>query len=526
MAGMADTTFAPKHVPRKWLLRAVLVVVFTSGALAAVEVVARMIDGYRLTSLRLDLSRSRLSPAETERRAESKKWWGAADAWPYVEKLPTAAGVDRNWFQAKPPERTPAPPDGDLEARARRYDRIPLEANYEWNRGAVAHAVCRGYDGYEGTFNQLDDMYVFDPIDGSEFPTFRFLRSASYPSGLRTNAFGWRGADIAVTKPPQTVRIAFVGASTTVGFHAEPYSYPEVAGLWLQRWADVRHPGLRVETINAGREAVNSRSIQAIVRQELVPVEPDLVVYYEGANQFWPADYIWTPLPRRVSGKAYSVLSAYSALGRRLESAMTLLRGPGSEPFKPGIKVNWPPALNEQDPDLAYPDLPIQLPRILSDVDTIRRALDAEGSALVMTSFEWLVHPGMMLDPQRDAVLFAYLNTKYFPFSYAHMRRFLDFQNRVFRKYAASHGLDFIDFAAQYPQDPRLFDDAIHMTRAGVRMQAWIMFNGLVPIIERRLASGEWPRPARHRLPSHPAFGERQLVLLKAIRAGCGAAAN
>ncbi len=47
-----------------------------------------------------------------------------------------------------------------------------------------------------------------------------------------------------------------------------------------------------------------------------------------------------------------------------------------------------------------------------------------------------------------------------------------------------------------YPRDPRLFDDAIHMTHAGIRLQAWIVFNGLVPIIERRLAAHEWPRPA------------------------------
>jgi hypothetical protein len=139
----------------------------------------------------------------------------------------------------------------------------------------------------------------------------------------------------------------------------------------------------------------------------------------------------------------------------------------------------------------------------------------------VMTSFEWLVYPGMTLDPQRDAFLFDYLNTKYWPFSYAHMRRLLDFQNRVFRKFASVHGLDFIDIAGAYPRDPRLFDDAIHMTRAGAYLQAWIVFNGLVPVIERHLASHEWPRPDRHVLAHHPAFGERRLVPMTGIRAAC-----
>jgi hypothetical protein len=141
-----------------------------------------------------------------------------------------------------------------------------------------------------------------------------------------------------------------------------------------------------------------------------------------------------------------------------------------------------------------------------------------------MTSFAWLVYPGMVVDPARDADLLAYLNTTFWPFTYAHMRRFLDFQTRVFRKYALLHHLDFVDVAAAYPRDPRLFDDAIHMTHAGVRLQAWIVFNGLVPILERRLASNEWPRAATHSLSMHPAFSGRRLVSMTEVRAACGTA--
>jgi hypothetical protein len=521
---MPDEASPRKPVAPRWLLRIVLVVAVTVIALGGAEVITRIIDGYRLTSPRLVLSRNPLPPPESARRAESQKWWGRADAWPFVEKLPTAAGVDRSWFQANPPERPLREPDPDLAARARRYPRISLEANYEWNRNLVARAICRGYDGYEVTFSQLEDLYVFDPTDGSELPTFRFLRNASYPSYLHTNNFGWRGRDIALNKPPRTIRIAFVGASTTVGFHAESYSYPELVGLWLERWAGARHPELSIDVINAGREAVNSRSLQAIVRQELIPVEPDLVVYYEGANQFWPADFVGTPLPlrSRVSGLARGLLASYSAVGRRLENAVARAIEPGAEPVKPPMIVTWPHDLDEHDPDLAYSGLPLQLPRILADLETMRRELDVEGSRLMLTSFEWLVYPGMTLDSQRDAVLFAYLNKKYWPFSYAHMRRFLDFQNRVFRKYAAQHALEFIDVAGAYPPEPRLFDDAIHMTRAGMHLQAWIVFNGLVPVIERRLASREWPRPARRTLAAHPAFGDRRLVPITDLRAACG----
>jgi hypothetical protein len=76
--------------------------------------------------------------------------------------------------------------------------------------------------------------------------------------------------------------------------------------------------------------------------------------------------------------------------------------------------------------------LPVQLPRILHDLDTIRGATTDGGSVLMLSSFVWLVAPGMVLDSARDVLIYRELNERYWPFSYAHMRRFVDFENRVF----------------------------------------------------------------------------------------------
>jgi hypothetical protein len=114
------------------------------------------------------------------------------------------------------------------------------------------------------------------------------------------------------------------------------------------------------------------------------------------------------------------------------------------------------------------------------------------------------------------------INTTYWPYSYAHIRRYLDFKTRALRKYAAAHQLDFVDVADSFPRDPRLFADAIHPTRAGTRLQAWMVFNALVPIVERGIAAGQWPRPATLHLSRHPAFPGRRLVPIAQVRAGCG----
>ncbi len=64
----------------------------------------------------------------------------------------------------------------------------------------------------------------------------------------------------------------------------------------------------------------------------------------------------------------------------------------------------------------------------------------------------------------------------------------------MFAEYARAHDLAFIDVARLMPFDPDLFIDAIHNSYAGERLRAWVFLQGLVPIVERHLKSGAWPR--------------------------------
>src|SRR5262249_28152724 len=161
-----------------------------------------------------------------------------------------------------------------------------------------------------------------------------------------------------------TVRIVFVGASTTISSHHMPHSYPEFIGHWLDLWVRERGLKVRIETLNAGRESIGSPSIAAIVRQEALPLQPDLVVYYEGANQFdiestvpnvpqGPAVRPADPEPRGALAVALHRTSRYSALSRRIEAALGLMASPtsGREWLKPDYRVVWPEGVDEFDPD-------------------------------------------------------------------------------------------------------------------------------------------------------------------------------
>jgi hypothetical protein len=252
-------------------------------------------------------------------------------------------------------------------------------------------------------------------------------------------------------------------------------------------------------------------------------MQPDLVVYYEGANQFFleslvpdmpPAKPPSVTLAATAAPSWLRDLTRYSALARRLQAALGALEDnlDGREPVKPDYRLKWPKGLDENDPQLDFPDLPVNLNTIQADLDRMRADLATVDAELAVSSFAWFAKDGMVLDPVRHKYILQFLNRTKWPFRYRDIARLSAFQNRVFKKYAIVHGLPFIDVARDMPSDPDLYSDAIHNTFNGLRVRAWVVFQQLVPIIEQRLASGRWPRRTE-RVEHRPLFEPKESTL-------------
>jgi hypothetical protein len=491
------------------------VVVIVCGVFAA-EAVGRGLDGYRLDSVALRRRRES-RPQVGEERPDLR----------YVSKIPQAASVSLGWYVERPPVIPRIPLTPALRKRADAYPTEPWSAFFEWNLAYLRQQACR--DTRDVVMGSLHDFYYFESTDGSTYPPYRHLPHVSPPGWFVTNSFGWRGPDVGVNKPPNTIRIAFVGASTTVDAFGVPFSHPELVGDWLNRWGAAKGLPYRFEVINAGRMGIDSNSIAAIVTQELVPVEPDLVVYDEGAmrpDQLVTVDDKQAPPLPRTTYRKRTAAEDYSALVLRVLTLVDRLgaRG-GFEPRKPASRINWPADVNEQDPALDSPKLPMDVPNIIAGLEIIRTALARIESDLVVSSSVWIVHEGMHLDLDRDLTLYNYLNQTYWPFTYAEMRRAADFQNRVLKKYARMHELPFIDMAVEFPQDPALGGDAIHLRYEGLVLQAWIDLQHLIPIIEERLEDGRLPKAQAVQRKVHPAFDQpspgMKTISLDQLRAAC-----
>lgn len=467
--------------------------------LPLVELGVRLLDGYRLTSIALVGAGEALPIADSDRALARR----------YAAEIPLADGIHREWFDESPAPPARVPLSRDLEEAVEQIQgrNVSSDMFKRWNTRLLQERVCSGdpfFDPFPGF------AFSFEPEDGSVHPPYRYLLSATTPYKLTTNRFGFRGHEISAEKAPGVVRIAFLGASTTVGSHGQPFSYPEFIERWLNLWAAQEAPGVRFETINAGREGIASPDTAAIVREELLPLEPDLFVYHEGANQFTPTEMIAPGDPSLVRPQALGQAvdlpgSTWSALMRRVNVVVRRF-GPGSgaEPRKPAHQIQWPAAISAELPDADAADLPLHLPEIVHDLDDMGRAASSIDAELVVTSFIWMAKEGLVVDRADHGGYFDMINLKYWPVTYAEMRRLADFQNRVFRSYAASRKLPFIDVSAQYPQDIRLFGDPIHMSPEGDRLRAWIVFQGLVPIIREKLRAHRLPVADRTRYVPPP----------------------
>jgi GDSL-like Lipase/Acylhydrolase family len=482
-----------------------LCAVSVAATIVVCELGARLIDGQPLLSLRLP--RPEPGPIAPPKRLPVQ--WGGN---------PLPADVDPAWINVSPPplaNRRSVDPEDTRRARLARAANLgSFETFRIWNRRFVDEVGCKP----GGLFRRLPQpILVFDPPQPSHFPPFRYPPSKTAPGGLVVNRFGWRGPEIPLDKPARTVRIAFVGASTTVGLYSLPFSYPEYVVHWLNLWAEHAGLALRFDGINAGREGLSSGAIAAVISQELPAAEPDLVVYYEAANQslcVTRPEGAPPPPPGRDWDWVHRFVGAagqHSQLARRLEFfAKGLEHRGGYEPPKPDVREEWPTPFDERHPSMSSTSLPPALQTILHDLESARVALEPTGAELAPSSFIWLVADGLRLDPRRHGVIYRHLNTRCWPHRYAALRRSVDLYNRALEQYASAHGLPFIDVASAFPPDPDLFWDSIHLNADGTRVHAWIVFQQLLPIVRARFASGVWPRPDRVPQSEHPAITKGQ----------------
>jgi lysophospholipase L1-like esterase len=133
-----------------------------------------------------------------------------------------------------------------------------LEVGARWVLGAP-RGIFRGFmPGEEGLYPASATIeMIWGPI----------------PYRVSTNSLGFRGPELERTKAEGVVRIAAIGDSVTDGFFVDnDATYPH----FLQQALDDR--GLETEVINAARGSGSIDKSLAILKEAVLPLEPDVVL--------------------------------------------------------------------------------------------------------------------------------------------------------------------------------------------------------------------------------------------------------
>jgi lysophospholipase L1-like esterase len=151
-----------------------------------------------------------------------------------------------------------------------------LEAAIQWRSyHRTGHSIF--------TRVQSQSPYVHDAELG-----FNLLR-ANHTSGggqqtVTSNSWGLRSPEIPEAKPPGTVRIAVLGASTVMGAYAP--SNEQTFPARLQELLRQRFPDRPIDVINAGIVGLGLRQQALLYERRISRLQPDITIVYPGFNDF------------------------------------------------------------------------------------------------------------------------------------------------------------------------------------------------------------------------------------------------
>ncbi len=278
-----------------------------------------------------------------------------------------------------------------------------------------------------------------------------------------TNSWGFRGPEFSIEKPAGVIRIVCLGASTTEGSHGDLETYPH----FLQQELTRMFVGQKIEVLNAGYHGQLLEDLLEILRQRVLPVKPDLVIFYEASNNIIWNEFSRGDLSCHAASCASKIYSGIDALLRRHSALYVLV----------AKRFGWAghlvrPMWHEFD-DTSPKPAAVRYKDVLRQI--VRETLDS-GSRIVLSTFVTLAHEGLTVRYEDNPLVFDYLHKTLYPFSPGEIQRVYEYYNQRAREIATEHRVLLVDMAREFPRDSGYFPfDVIHFSPAGNKVLAGIL---------------------------------------------------
>jgi hypothetical protein len=298
-----------------------------------------------------------------------------------------------------------------------------------------------------GTATTVEESgkFVDDSVTGLRLPA-----PGSAHGRIHYNSLGFRGPELAMPKPAGTIRIAYLGNSTTLDAYAgDAESWPSVATGVVRRAAGE----CGVDYLNAGVAGFATDRMLQYFAGRVRQTEPDVVVVLPRDINLDLDTYVVRH--RLHDGIHYrpSWLAQHSVLWSKIEMNATIIR-------------------RQRAAKRAQDNAAIPAHEVVTEFDARLRALVGEirgnGQLPVL-----LAVSGQVRRDQSQSEQLAAAETDLFYMPYMTIEGLLDLRdeyNRVIRIVGAEVGAPVIDAHLAVPGDNRHFQDSLHFTPTGSAM--------------------------------------------------------
>jgi len=283
----------------------------------------------------------------------------------------------------------------------------------------------------------------------------------------RSNSWGLRGDEFSLEKPAEIVRIVCLGASTTEGSQGNRETYP----YFLQQELTSRFPGRFFEVINAGHHGQGIEDLLEVFKQRLLPLNPDLVIFYEGYNDIDWNEFVKASANCKV-GTCW--LNSYPSWFKWLfthSASFVFLTG----------KFSWDQQISpaaEHQFITANLKSPVHYRQILQ---AIVKEAQANQIKIALSSFISVAHLGLEVTYQQNSGIFGALNKQFFPLTVSEIEKIFQTFNQQSASVAREFSIPYADVAAQFPKELLYFPfDLIHLSPDANKLLAKLFVDSLV----------------------------------------------
>jgi len=303
-----------------------------------------------------------------------------------------------------------------------------------------------------GAAATVEDLYTMDARSGLRVPVV----GSHYSGRITVNSLGFRGPELATPKSPGTVRLAFLGASTTWcgEVSGDDKTWPHLVTAALR----AAFPYVELDYLNAAVPGYTVRASLRNLEVRVAALEPDVVIIYEGANDLsgeMRELALKQGLIRDAKISERSWLARHSLLWNLVEKNLDVLSAQDDARSNIGRLQVDPAAIGL---------------RFRQDLTSLVEAAKEKAKVVAVVTFS--IQP--RADQDKEQQLRASASALYYmPFiapetliaAYARY-------NEVIRQVAKETGVLLIDEVDSIPGDALHFADTVHFTDSGSELMA------------------------------------------------------